>query len=112
MIWIRSSEPSKLAAVIASVAASTTEVIWVLVRVLESVLLVLRDETLDCLELLEEDRLTLNSLITVEERDVVVVPVSDVVDAPPPPSSVSSSENSSLKPSSQDMTKMLKVMNK
>ena len=89
MIWIRSSELSRLAAVTAAVAASTTEVIWELVRELESVLLVLRDETLDCLELLEEERLALSSLITVEARVVVVVPVSVVpvsvvVDEPPP----------------------------
>jgi hypothetical protein len=97
MIWIRSSEPSKLAAVIASVAAFTKEVIWKLVRELESILLVLRVVPLECLELLVEERLTLSSPITVEEREGVVV---------------SSSENSSLKPSSQEMTKMLKVMNR
>ena len=44
-------------------------------------MLVLRDETLDCLELLVEERLALSSLITVEARVVVVVPV-------PVPSSV------------------------
>ena len=47
----------------------------------------LRDDTLDCLELLEEDRLALSSLITVEARVAVVVPVSvvlSVVDEPPP----------------------------
>ena len=75
---MRSSELSRLAVVTAAVAASTTKVIWELVRVLESVLLVLRDETLDCLELLEEERLALSSLITVEARVVVVVPVSVV----------------------------------
>ena len=53
------------------------------------VLLVLRDETLVCLELLVEERLALSSRITVEAREVVVVPVSVVpvtvvVDAPPP----------------------------
>jgi len=69
MIWIRSSELSRLDAVTAAVAASTTEVIWELVGVLESVLLVLRDETLECLELLVEMRLALSSLITVEERE-------------------------------------------
>ena len=77
---MRSSELSRLAAVIAAVPASTTEVIWELVRELERVLLVLRDETLDCLELLVEERLALSSLITVEARVVVVVPVSVVVD--------------------------------
>jgi len=71
MIWIRSSELSRLDAVTAAVAASTTKVIWELVRELESVLLVLRDDTLACLELLEEDRLALSSLITVEARVVV-----------------------------------------
>ena len=82
--------------VTAAVAASTTEVIWELLRELESVLLVLRDDTLEFLELLVEMRLALNSLITVEERVVTVVSVSssvvsasdvsssDVVDAPPP----------------------------
>ena len=86
MIWMRSSELSRLDAVTAAVAASTTEVIWELVRELESVLLVLRDETLTCLELLVEERLVLSSLITVEARVVVVVvvPVSVVVDEPPP----------------------------
>ena len=95
MIWMRSSELSRLAAVTAAVAASTTEVIWELVRELERVLLVLRDETLACLELLVEMRLALSSRITVEAREVVLVPVSSsvvslsvvVVDAPPPPSS-------------------------
>ncbi|HIB94522.1 MAG TPA: hypothetical protein EYO60_09590 [Candidatus Lambdaproteobacteria bacterium] len=76
---MRSSELSRLDAVTAAVAASTTKVIWELVRELESVLLVLRDETLDCLELLVEDRLALSSLITVEARVVVVVPVSVVL---------------------------------
>ena len=98
MIWIRSSELSRLDAVTATVAASTTKVIWELEREFESVLLVLRGETLACLELLVEMRLALSSLITVEERVVVVVPepvpssvvsvsvvsVSVVVDAPPP----------------------------
>jgi len=93
MIWMRSSELSRLDAVTAAVAASTTKVIWELLRELESVLLVIRDETRDCLELLVEMRLALSSLITVEEREVVVVPdpvpssvvsVSVVVDAPPP----------------------------
>ena len=79
MIWMRSSELSRLDAVTAAVAASTTEVIWELVRELESVLLVLRDETLACLELLVEERLALSSLITAEEREVAVV--SDVVEA-------------------------------
>ena len=95
MIWIRSSELSRLAAVTAAVAASTTEVIWELVRELERVLLVLRDETLECLELLVEMRLALSSPITVEAREVVlvpvpvpssVVPVSDVVEEEPPSS--------------------------
>ena len=79
MIWIRSSELSRLDAVTAVVAASTTEVIWELVRELESVLLVLRDDTLACLELLEEERLALSSLITLEARVVVVVFSSVVV---------------------------------
>ena len=39
----------------------------------------IRDETLDCLELLVEDRLALSSRITVEAREVVVVPVSVVL---------------------------------
>ena len=63
-------------------------------------MLVLRDDTLDCLELLEEERLALSSLITVEERVVVVVSVSssvvsssvvsvsDVVEEEPPPLSL------------------------
>ena len=76
---MRSSELSKLAAVTGAVAASTTEVIWELVRELESVLLVLRDDTLACLELLEEERLALSSLITLEARVVVVVFSSVVV---------------------------------
>ena len=88
---MRSSELSRLDAVTAAVAASTTEVIWELVRVLERVLLVLRDETLACLELLVEERLALSSRITVEAREVVVVPVSvvpvsDVVEEEPPSS--------------------------
>ena len=41
-------------------------------------MLVLREETLACLELLEEERLALSSMITVEAREVVLVPVSDV----------------------------------
>ena len=88
---MRSSELSRLDAVTAAVAASTTEVIWELVRVLESVLLVLRDETLECLELLVEMRLALSSSITVEARVVVVVPVSVVVveeESLPEPSSL------------------------
>ena len=98
MIWIKSSELSRLAAVTAAVAPSTTEVIWALVRELERVLLVLRDETLVCLELLVEERLALSSLITEEAREVVVVlvsvvsvsdvSVSDVVEEEPPPSSL------------------------
>ena len=44
-------------------------------------MLVLREETLACLELLEEERLALSSMITAEEREVVLVPVSDEVDA-------------------------------
>ena len=39
----------------------------------------LRDDTLACLELLEEDRLALSSLITVEARVVMVVSVSSSV---------------------------------
>ena len=98
MIWIKSSELSRLAALIAPVAPSTTEVIWALVRELERVLLVLRDETLVCLELLVEERLALSSLITEEAREVVVVlvsvvsvsdvSVSDVVEEEQPPSSL------------------------
>ena len=42
-------------------------------------MLVLRDDTLACLELLEEDRLALSSLITVEARVVVGVSVSSSV---------------------------------
>ena len=84
---MRSSELSKLAAVTAVVAASTTEVIWELVRELESVLLVLRDETLECLELLVEERLALSSLITVEAR-VAVVSVSVVSTLVPEDSSI------------------------
>ena len=77
MIWIKSSELSRLAAVTAAVAPSTTDVICALVRELERVLLVLRDETLVCLELLVEERLALSSLITEEAREAVVVPVPD-----------------------------------
>ena len=76
-------------------------------------MLVLRDEVLPCLELLVEERLALSSLITVEAREdvvvplsvvplsavplsvvplsvvpVSVVPVSAVVEEPPPPSSL------------------------
>ena len=60
-------------------------------------MLVLRDETLECLELLVEMRLVLSSPITVEAREVVlvpvpvpssVVPVSDAVDEELPPSSL------------------------
>jgi len=49
---------------------------------------VLREEALACLELLVEMRLALSSLITVEERVVVVVSVSvsDVVEEEPPTS--------------------------
>ena len=83
MSLIRSSELSRLAVVTAAVAASTTEVIWELERELERVLLVLRDETLDCLELLVEERLALSSLITVEARVAVVVPVSVVLSVVP-----------------------------
>ncbi len=76
---MRSSELSRLDAVTAAVAASTTKVICELVRELESVLPVLRDETLACLELLVEDRLAPSSLINVEARVVVVVSVSSSV---------------------------------
>jgi hypothetical protein len=86
MIWIRSVELPKLAAVTAAVAASTTKVICELVRELESVLLVLRDETLACLELLVEDRLAPSSPITVEAR--VVVPVFVVSSLVPEDSSI------------------------
>ena len=56
-------------------------------------MLVLREETLECLELLDEMRLVLSSPITEEAREVVlvpvsVVPVSDVVDEELPPSSL------------------------
>ncbi len=78
MICIKSSELSRLAALTAAVAPSTTDVIWALVRELERVLLVIRDETLVCLELLVEERLALSSLITEEAREVVVVSVSVV----------------------------------
>jgi hypothetical protein len=71
MIWIKSSELARLAAETAAVAASTTEVIWELVRELVSSLLVLRDETLPCLELLVEERRALSSLITAEAVDSV-----------------------------------------
>ena len=54
-------------------------------------MLVLREETLECLELFVEERLALSSRITVEAREVVlvpvsssVVPVSDVVEEEPP----------------------------
>jgi len=68
MIWMRFSELSRLAAVTVAVAASTTKVIWELVRELERVLLVLREETRACPELLVEMRLALSSAITVEAR--------------------------------------------
>ena len=42
-------------------------------------MLVLRDDTLDCLELLVEMRLALSSPITLEARVVVLVPVSSSV---------------------------------
>ena len=54
-------------------------------------MLVLREETLDCLELLVEERLALSSTITVEARVAVVVPVSVVVveeESLPEPSSL------------------------
>ena len=76
---MRSSELSSPAVLTAAVAASTTKEIWELVRELESVLLVLREETLACLELFVEERLALSSRITVEARVVVVVPVSVVL---------------------------------
>ena len=88
MICMRSSELFIPALLTARVAASTTEVIWELVRLLESVLLVLREETLDCLELLVEERLALSSRITVEARGVVVVPVSVVSSVVPEASSI------------------------
>ena len=97
MISMRSFELSRLAAFTAAVAAFTTEVIWELVRELVRVLLVLREETRDCLELLVEERLALSSLITEEAREAVVDPVPDesVSDAveeeslpEPPPSSL------------------------
>ena len=88
MICMRSSELFIPALLTARVAASTTEVIWELVRLLESVLLVLREETLDCLELLVEERLALSSRITVEARVVVVDPVSVVSSVVPEASSI------------------------
>ena len=88
MICMRSSELFIPALLTARVAASTTEVIWELVRELESVLLVIRDETLACLELLVEDRLALSSRITVEARVVVVDPVSVVSSLVPEDSSI------------------------
>ena len=88
MICMRSSELFIPALLTARVAASTTEVIWELVRLLESVLLVLREETLACLELLVEERLALSSLITVEAREVVVVSVSVVSSLVPEDSSI------------------------
>ena len=42
-------------------------------------MLVLRDDTLACLELLEEDRLALSSPITLEARVVVVVVSSSLL---------------------------------
>ena len=87
MICMRSSELFIPALLTARVAASTTEVIWELVRLLESVLLVLREETLECLELLVEERLALSSLITVEAR-VAVVSVSVVSTLVPEDSSI------------------------
>ena len=88
MICMRSSELFIPALLTARVAASTTEVIWELVRLLESVLLVLREETLACLELLVEERLALSSRITVEARVVVVDPVSVVSSVVPEDSSI------------------------
>ena len=90
---MRSSELSSPAVLTAAVAASTTEVIWELVRELVRVLLVLRDETLVCLELLVEERLALSSLISLAERETrvpVPVPSSVVVDEEslPEPSSL------------------------
>jgi hypothetical protein len=72
MICIKSSELARLAALTAAVAAFTTEVIWELVRELERVLLVLRDEVLPCLELLVEERRALSSIITAEAVDSVL----------------------------------------
>jgi hypothetical protein len=71
MIRIKSSELDRPAKLTDPVAASTTEVIWELVRELVSSLLVLRDETLPCLELLVEERRALSSLITAEAVDSV-----------------------------------------
>ena len=51
-------------------------------------MLVLREETLECLELLAEMRLVLSSPITEEAREVVLVSVSDAVDEELPPSSL------------------------
>jgi hypothetical protein len=82
MIWMRSPELAKLAAVTAAVAASTTKVIWELVRELESVLLVFLEETLVSLpqlssrdlEVLDDERLALSSAIT-EDATLLVSPV-------------------------------------
>ena len=94
---MRSSELSSPAVLTAAVAASTTEVIWELVRELVRVLLVLRDETLDCLELLVEERLALSSLISLAERETrVPVPVPSSVE----PVSVVVDEESLPEPSS------------
>ena len=94
---MRSSELSSPAVLTAAVAASTTEVIWELVRELVRVLLVLRDETLVCLELLVEERLALSSLISLAERETrVPVPVPSSVE----PVSVVVDEESLPEPSS------------
>ncbi len=47
-------------------------------------MLVLRDDTLACLELLVEDKLALSSPITVEAREAAVEPGSEVVEEPSP----------------------------
>ena len=79
---MRSSELSRLDAVTAAVAASTTEVIWELVRELVRVLLVFLEETLvslpqlssSDLEVLFDERLALSSAITVDETLLELVP--------------------------------------
>ena len=82
MIWMRSPELAKLAAVTAAVAPLTTKVIWEMVRELDSVLLVFLEETLVSLpqlssrdlEVLDDERLALSSAIT-EDATLLVSPV-------------------------------------
>ena len=112
MIWIKSSELSRLAAVTAAVAASTTEVIWALVRELDRVLLELRNETLLCLELLVDERLELSSLITEDARVVVVAVVPDESVSDDSVSDVVEEESlPELLPLSQEIMVILKSIN-